>query len=67
MCPAANIYWFLVFKGCNQEDVYKMLEHCFSPDELVEVRNTEYDKFKQTAVLKEKIEFDMSLVIQDNK
>ena len=25
-CPAANIYWFLIFKGCNQEDVSKMLE-----------------------------------------
>ena len=44
-----------------------MLEHCSSLDELVKVGNTEYDKFKQMAVLKEKIKLDMSLVIQDSR
>ena len=42
-----------------------MLEQCFDPYELVNIGNTEYNKAQQLAVFKEKINLDMTLVIQD--
>lgn len=38
MCPAANIHWFLIKKGCDKDDVISMLEKCFSPDEVVKIK-----------------------------
>ena len=66
-CPIANIDLFLTFKGYNQEDVSKILEQCFSPEELVKIGNTEYNSSQQLAVFKEKINLDITLVIQDSK
>ena len=34
MCPAANIHWFLGKRGCDEEDAIKVLEKCFSPNEV---------------------------------
>jgi len=65
MCPAANIYWFLVKKGCDDEDAQKMLKECFSPDELVKIENVAFDGVM--AVLKEQITLDMAAVIQHSK
>ena len=32
MCPAANIHWFLIKKGCDEDEVKRMLAKCFSPE-----------------------------------
>ena len=39
MFPSANSHWFLVKKGCDEEDVINMLEKCFSPDEVGKIDN----------------------------
>jgi hypothetical protein len=65
MCPAANIYWFLVKKGCNEEDVRNMLEGCFSPEELIKIKNVAFHG--EMAVLKEKITLGMTAVIQHSR
>ena len=37
VCPAANIHCFLIKKGCDEDDVNRMLAKCFSPDELAKI------------------------------
>ena len=64
-CPAANIYYFLMRKGCDGEDVEKMLQECFSPDELVKIKNVSVNG--PMAVLKEKVNIDMKTVVQNSK
>ena len=64
-CPAANIYWFLIKKGCDDEDVQKMLGECFSPDELVKIQNVSLNG--PMAVLKERVTIDMTAVVQNSK
>ena len=51
MCPAANIHWFLIKKGCDEDNVNRMLAKCFSPDEMVKIGNVSYSG--PLAVLKE--------------
>ena len=43
ICPAANIHWFLIKKGCNKDDVNRMLAKCFGPDEMVKIGNVSYN------------------------
>ena len=64
-CPAANIYYFLMRKGCDGDDVHKMLKECFSPDELVKIKNVSLNG--PMAVLKEKVNIDMTAVVQNSK
>ena len=55
-CPAANIYWFLIKKSCDKEDVNNMLKKCFSPEELVKIGKVSYNG--SMAVLKESFHLD---------
>ena len=65
MCPAANIHWFLIKKGCGEEDVNHMLAKCFSPDELVKISNVSYNG--PLAVLKEKLHIDMTEMVKNSR
>ena len=61
-CPAANIYWFLLKKGCNQNDIVNMLTCCFSPQEVVKISNISFDG--TMVMLKQRMNLDMTLVIK---
>ena len=67
MCPVATIYWFLLRKECEEGDVVKMLEQCFSPNKVAKINNVSCERSCQMTVLKEKINADMTLVIQNFK
>ena len=62
MCLTANIHWFLIKKEFDEEDVLKMLEKCFSPDEVVKINDVSYNG--PLVVLKEKVHLDMTAVVQ---
>ena len=65
MCPAANLYWFLIRKGCDEDDVSKMLQICFSPDEVAKINKVSYNG--PLAVLKEKYHLDMTDVVKNSR
>ena len=59
MRPAAKIHWFFLKKGCDEDDVTKMLQKCFSPDEVAKINRVFYNG--PLAVLKEAFHLDMSI------
>ena len=61
-CPAANIYWFLLKKGCNQNDIVNMLTCCLSPQEVVKISNITFDG--TMALPKQRMNMGMTLVIK---
>ena len=63
MCPAANIHWFLIKKGCDEGDVTEMLGKCFSPDELAKINRVSYNG--PLAVLKERYHLDMATMVRN--
>ena len=65
MCHAANIHRFLAKKGRDKEDVNRMLEKCFSPDELVKISNVSYNG--PLVVLKEKVHIDTTEMVQTSR
>ena len=54
LCPAANIFWFLLRKGVVKEDVVKMSKGAFSITEQQKCTNSIYSKSKGFAVVKAK-------------
>ena len=51
LCPAAQIFWFLLRKDCNKEDVKKMIQGSFSIDEQRKVTRSRYSKSLGFAVV----------------
>ena len=64
-CPASNILWFSIKKGCDEEDVYNMLKKCFSPEELVKIGRVSYSG--PMAVLKESFRLDMTAMVRNSR
>ena len=54
LCPAANIFWFLLRKGVVKDDVVKMIKGSFSITEQQKCTNSVYSKSKGFAVVKSK-------------
>ena len=65
MCPAANINWFLIKKGCDKGDVNRMLAKCFSPDKMVKIGNVSYNG--PLVVLKGKVHIDMTEMVKSSR
>ena len=51
-------------EGFHEKDVLEMLEGCFNPNEIVKIGNVRIEG--ALAVLKERVNLDMTLVIQNN-
>ena len=64
-CPAAQIYWFMFKKGCEEEDVSRMLTCSFSPDEVAKINKVSCNG--PLAILKEKYLVDMTDVLKNSK
>ena len=64
-CPAPNIHWFLIKKGCDGEDVDNMLKKCFSPEELVKIGKVSYNE--PMAVLRESFHLDMTAMVRNSR
>ena len=64
-CPTANIYWFLIKKGCDEEDVSNMLKKCFSPEDLVKIGKVSYNG--PMAVLKETFHLDNTNMVKNSR
>ena len=64
-CPAAQLYWFLLKKGCNEDDMSKMLKNCFSPDEVAKINKVSCNG--PLAVLKEQYHLDMTDVVNNSR
>ena len=65
MCPAANLYWFLIKKGCDEDDVSKMLQNRFSPDKVAKINKVSYNG--PLAVLKERYHLDMTDGVRNSR
>ena len=66
-CPAAQIYWFLLRKGCNLEDVRNMIRGCFSIEEVAKVSRSRWSKTRQFAVVDTGAGMDISNVANNNR
>jgi hypothetical protein len=44
MCPGAQVYWWLLYRGCMKEDVIKMIRHCFPLAQQQKVTKLKYLK-----------------------
>ena len=54
LCPAANVFWFLLRKGIIKEDAVKMIKGSFTITEQQKCTNSVYSKSKGYAVIKAK-------------
>ena len=62
ICPPANIHWFLIKKGCGEDDVNCMLAKCFSPDKMVKIGIVSYNG--PLVVLKKKFHIKMTEMVK---
>jgi hypothetical protein len=47
-CPGAQVYWWLLHRGCLKEDVIKMIRHCFTLAQQQKVTKLKYLKNRDT-------------------
>ena len=59
-CPAPQVYWFLLQKGCDIDDVHTMIKCCFSIDEQMNVSRSRWSKSMQIAVVDTGVGMDIS-------
>ena len=66
-CPTAQLYWFLLRKGCNFEDVRDMIRGCFSIEEVAKVSRSRWSKTRQFVVMDTGAGMDISTVANNNR
>ena len=67
LCPAAQIFWFLLRKGCVKEDVVKMIKGCFSIAEQRKCTKSRFSKSQGFAVVMDESGKDIIQVAQKSK
>ena len=56
---AVQVYWRLLRRGCNEEDVKTMITECFDPTETTHINSSRQSKTQKKAVVDAKSKFDL--------
>ena len=51
MCPAAQVYWWLLCRGCLRDDINCLIRHCFTISQQQKVTKSKYKKDEGYAVV----------------
>jgi hypothetical protein len=50
MCPTAQVYWWLLYRGCLRDDINR-IRHCFTISQQQKVTKSKYKKEKGYAIV----------------
>jgi hypothetical protein len=51
MCPVAQVYWWLLQRGCLRDDINCLIRHCFTISQQQKVTKSKYKKEKGYAIV----------------
>ena len=61
--PAVQIYWKLIRRGCNVDDVKTMIAECFDPAETIHIPSSRWSKTYKRAIVDTTSNFDLKAML----
>ena len=61
--PAVQVYWKLIRRGCNVEDVKTMITECFDPAETIHIPSSRWSKTYKRAIVDTTSNFDLEAML----